>query len=313
MHFYRFDPNKRLYFNPVMHRYTERWQGYGLVNSYDYDLIVIGSSVARYPLKDVEKTYNKKSICVSMSGANFYETSLVVNFSKAQNVVWVCLQEFLQNENIEGDFPLLFYKNSFLKHFSYLLKIDVFFTSLINCYDKINHKMPKANVYDFRYNLYANSSKKKLLEFYEKEIKKNYRINPKQQIKMFEKHIVNTIKNNDKKKFDIIIPPCTILFYKMLLQKGEFKNYLFVRKYMIEQLMLLKNIRIFDMESDISLTKNFDCFSDWWHHNDFIYKKILNYIKIKKNLITNKNIKSHNQSFKQTVENFQISEIMQVS
>ena len=53
MHFYKYDPNKRLFDDPVLSHFTERWQGYGLVKNYPHDLLITGSSVSRFPTKDV--------------------------------------------------------------------------------------------------------------------------------------------------------------------------------------------------------------------------------------------------------------------
>jgi hypothetical protein len=301
MHFYKYDPKKRLFKDPVLMRFMERWQGYGLVKNYPHDLLVIGSSVSRFPVKDVEKTYHLKSLRASMSGGSIQEASIVANQSQAQYIVWIIDQEGLTEEILE-DFPLKWYQKKWNRHFSYLAQSDIFFGSIRNVLDRMMGKMQPAQLETFSTGPAYSYGKKYVLAAYQAYMKETKPLhNAKEKIKIFQKHSMQTIKKYPYRKFDIILPAASIYSYFAFYKQGLFEDYLKIRSTIINELLNFKNVRIFDFESHSDLILDLNEYGDLRHHSIAHYQKMLSLIAQGKNLVTKENVNFLNEKFKTTV------------
>ena len=318
MHFYRYDPTKGIYHDARrklgllewswLAIYIERWQSYGLAHSFPHNFLVIGTSTARFPLSAIDETFRAKSIRANISNANFSEASMVIRESKADRVLFMCNQMFGQDD-AKNIFPTEWYQKVWYRHISYCLKIDMFLASVRYIANRMLGYKNGICPDEFSIESYGTCGKESVLCAY-KDFLKDWRYKTyqelehmfNQRIQKFDSYIVRTLQTSPQKTFYVILPPSHILFHKKHESMKCFDLYMKVRRHIVQSLLSLKNVKIFDMESDTRLTTDFNAYPDMAHHKKSHYLKMLEFIKKGENLITPQNVEIFHQRFEKSVK-----------
>jgi hypothetical protein len=294
---------KPLYFN------DQRYQNPGLARSQDYSLAIIGTSMTDNFLPSyVNNALNSKTVKLSMMGASMYEEKLMVDVvSKAKKADTIILE--LNYFSFRGGttrvtqtgkgFPYYLYENGIMSHLKYLCNPETLLKSyqvLLKHYKGIVHytmveDLEKLNTWYYNskfmkenamkdWNLAQNDLKRADPEEFKWEyLKKNA-----------DKNLIGVIKNNPQVKFILFYPPFSILAHKFLDGRDLFNDEIKLKRYIYDNCIDFKNVKIFDFQDIGEITHNLENYRDMTHYSIEINEYIINSIAKEKHIINSDNI-----------------------
>jgi hypothetical protein len=305
----------------------QRYQLPGMAKNYDYDTIIIGSSMTENFIPSyIKRHLGFNALKLSISGSSTREQYLIANLAmqtgKVKNVIWGIDYFALRGEptrvrDEQGPFPYYLYDQNPLNDIKYLLNIDTTNESINIITGQLRgEKREKTNL-DLLYSwgsltqfgrktvlkLWENTdtSNAQASEEYESDnIKKNLREN-----------VFNLVKNNPHINFYIYHPPYSILqhYYYYKVNRVLFENELYAKKYLFSELGSLKNVKIYDFQQDKNITFNLNNYKDLAHHSEKINDYIINAIAKNNYLVTKDNIDIYLKMLKLETENLKVGEL----
>jgi len=288
-----------------------RYRNGGFAKHFEYDSVILGTSMTEnFTLSKVEKILNfKKVLKLSISGGTAKEQSITlqnaINNKTIKNVLWgLDTFSFIGNpERLmfgKGSFPFYLYDKNFFNDYQYLLSLKVLKESFHILFEYLFQKNKKPildynHMYQWQYKSNENFTLqevqkhwKKRKESFNKHSMKEYTFN-KMKIN-FDTNFGSLIKKYPKIKFTIFFPPYSILTFKSLEEKRLFYEMLKFKKYIIEQLLNLENVDIYDFQIAKNITHNPKYYQDLTHYHKKISRWILHKISKKNYKITKKNM-----------------------
>ena len=111
-------------------------------------------------------------------------------------------------------------------------------------------------------------------------------------------HLLDHIRRNPQIQFDIFLPPYSVYYWCLLSHKKTLEQNLYFRTYLAEELKKLPNVRLHDLQTETSVTENFENYKDITHYSRSINTWILEAIRSGK--YANANIAENNVSLHRT-------------
>jgi hypothetical protein len=301
----------------------QRYQNPGLARNQDYNLAIIGTSMAdNFLLSYVNNAMQNKTVKLSTMGASMYEESLMVNLvTRTKKASKIILE--LNYFSFRGDinrvthtgkgFPYYLYKEDIMKELKYLCNPETLLKSyqvLLMHYKGIMHytmvrDLEKYNTWYYNSN-FAKENVVKDWTFAQNDLE---RANPEEfkweYIKAnADKNLIQVLKNNPQIDFILFYPPFSILAHKFLESRDLFSYEINLKKYIYENLKDLKNVKIFDFQDIESITHNLDNYRDMTHYSIDINEYIIDSIMKEEHLVTEKNINIKLENLINQVENY---------
>ncbi len=313
------------FFTPSCEK-KQRYYNPGFAKHYDYDSILIGSSmVDNFLPSEIKHKLSFNIIKLPIDGASAYENNIMlkcaIETGKVKNV-FLGLDIFTFNGKTtrlqygEGSFPEHLYDNNILNDYKYLLNYNIFIKSykIIKSYlkGKRNNHYNRDNVYYWGKS--GNYGKDILIKEWElKKFNKNYKpINYTYEKfrKSFESNLLYLIKNNPNINFYIFYPPYSILTWIDVFNKNFLEDSLKFKKYIFESTKDYKNVKIFDFQDIKDITFNLDNYKDISHYSPKINSFIIDSVENNVFLITDDNIDYHLKNLRKQVEGLDVSELL---
>ncbi len=212
----------------------ERYLNAGLIKSYDFNSIAIGSSLSENFSNNDISQYLKfnRPIKLCISGSSSYEVYLTLKASLKKNPekILYSINPFMLFSGSEkrlrygeGSFPDYLYKDENWPFFKYLFNLRTFkkslayaykqllleeknlntqnFDSMYSWYSKYQDRFTHNNLID-SYKKFKNNPEMNKLDYQLPNLKKNYHNN-----------LESIVKNNNHVKFVFFYPPKSILFF----------------------------------------------------------------------------------------------------
>jgi hypothetical protein len=295
---------KAQFYKPIYD--NERYLNPGLAKTYDYNQVIIGSSMTEnFLLSDTKEILGfTKPIKFCMSGATAYEIKIMLDSAyqhrKIDSVIYgIDLFSFTGGTTRlfdgEGSLPFYLYDNNRLNDYRYLLSFDTFKFSLDS------FVLPKpAVMFDFN-RMYEWQHKVNEDDFNgtdrRAEWKEKYGFNPDYTKSEFtlkamkaniDTNLIPLIQNHPETTFYLFYPPYSILAFKDMENKGwlstveQFKRHLFI------QLAHYPNVKIYDFQASKEVTCNLDNYKDLLHYHQRINRWMLEEMINEKYLIKDK-------------------------
>lgn len=303
---YHYDPDARLW-SPASDGLAERLQVAGLIRSFPFDEILMGSSmVQNTSLGALKDHFHRRPIRLAMRGSTIAAQSLALESAlakgKVKHVIWGLDQEFFHYDetNRFEHTPVEAFKNSPKLFLSYLLNLRVLAYSLLTLKDRILKKAPLVTLENFgHWDHSFEFSKEIVLSVYENRLKSVKKIDGPCDISLpfqnFQNDVLRLARLYPDVEFSLFFPPYSLAYYKMLyvtdvagyLAHGEF------RRKMMESLVSLPNVKLHDFEIDKKTICNLDNYCDLNHYSREINDRIISLIKTCEFLITEENIEEH--------------------
>lgn len=315
---YTFDPlqliRKADWYYPYFSK-EERFQNPGLIKNYDYDTIILGSSMVRnFSSKYIGEKLNLHPIKLSLSNSNLYEQNLTFNLANSigtvKNVIWAFDTMFgkyfghpgswLPGHNPkQPDFPDYLYAGDMTEYHKYFLNLGLTYQFLKHLVQTYLLRPSKETVEEALDNLNNFHKKVKIgkshtLKKYDKALEFNKK-NPivfteqtdfERLKKQIDEFFIATIKTHPNIKFIIFFPPYSILLQKYYEKFNLFDFEIKIKKYVIDALIHEPNVEIYDFQDDSPITHNLENYSDMTHYSQDINAYMIDCILNKKDLIS---------------------------
>lgn len=305
----------------------QRYQNPGLAKNYDYDTVIIGSSMSENHIPSyVNQKLDVKTLKLSIMGSSIKEqqmiATLAIKTGKVKNMIWVIDYFGLRGDPDRvredyGPFPYHLYDKNPLNDMKYLLNIDtldqVFHVMKVfaGIEERKNPELDKLNTWSDKYSY----NRELVLRDWEKWSKggpvnsgEYELVNVKQNI---DQNILSVVKKYPEVNFYLYYPPYSILQHRFYYDKNPvlFDNELKSKRYIFEQVGELPNVKIFDFQDEKKWTFELNNYKDLAHHNGRLNLLIIDAIAKDKYRVKKNNLEEGLNSLKRQVETLDISKL----
>jgi hypothetical protein len=311
----------------------QRYLNAGLAKNYDYDSIVVGSSMTEnFYADDITKILHFENVIkLPFHGSSiFEEVALIKTATKHKKIKNIIFGFDIYSFN--GDitplnksifFPSYMYDDNFFNDLLYLLNFKVLrksIKSLSNKYDKKKINTQLNSIYNWQQNWQNSFNIKNVLKLYNLK-KNNYNDLTKQQRskffhsfrfdilkKHFDTELLSVIQKNPQTNFYIFYPPYSVLAYKLMLHQNILQDTVEFKKYVFFSLQKYKNVKIYDFQIAKSITNNLHYYKDTQHYNENINKWMLEQIAKDNYLVTQSNIEQYSKKLLTNTKIYKVPE-----
>ncbi len=335
-----YDPLK-IFHKPYKYKnylqYNMRQQAAGIINNWDFDSIVIGSSMLENTSsKEANNFLGGKFVNISMSGSDFWERAIVTKYALNRKIISKIIYSLDYHALIDSrkssksynmsQFNYLYDDNSINDFNAYLndkyLKCIFSFKNKKHCMGhKVTSDRPNAwygsNAHAKRFGGLDNWFKAKnngqikgafsAIVNSTKKIEKGEVVtdkNKNKKIATSKKYLNETIIDYAKKypntEFILIIPPYSRMHNAIDAQynKPKFERVKQSIRYLVDASSRIKNIKVYGW-GDTNYPDDIAHYKDLTHYHYSFNSQMLKYIKEKKGLLTNQNINKYLEVFTQ--------------
>lgn len=277
---------------------NERYQLPGLARNYDYDTVIVGTSMAQnfYP-SYADKVLGGRVLKLAMSGSSAHEQFLILNVAiqtgRVKRVLWGVDQWVFRGppDRVRDDlgaFPYFLYEQNPLGRFWYLFNGTILSQSFDILRDRkrlfgvSDGSVPDAwNTFDKFYEFnrsravgdYFNPLNFKGLGEASMLASTDLAVMEKS----FGANLIDVVRSHPGIAFDIYFPPYSILnakFYSVYAPE-MYRRMIAFQNVMIRKLMSFSNVRLFDFSDVTEITENLDLYKDMGHYNVSVNEWIL--------------------------------------
>jgi hypothetical protein len=312
------------YFRPArlfaaMYSPDSRMQDAGLIQSQQFDTVFMGTSLAiHFRQSDIDRTLGVRSLKLSMTGSNSHEQSFVLDNAMTRHpkrVIWQMDDWIFRNApEIDADvyLPADLYRRNAKGTGSYLfsgamareslwilarsipplepvvarLTTGVIFKFPISRVDDINTLRPDFDVAGF-YNAKAavDAYRRVADPARSANLADGYDYNA--MVKTFERDAIGLIEKNPDVKFDIYVPPYSILQFVAMrdASPATLKIVYDFTAYVFPRLMQFPNVTLHDFRDIKEITHDLGNYGDVIHHSPAVDLKILSWIAERKHVV----------------------------
>lgn len=284
---YAIDPfqffRKPFLFKPIFAK--EMYLNAGLIKNYDFDSIIVGSSMTENFKLDEAKEYLgfEKPIKLTMSGGNMIEYSVLLTMlliKKYKNVLFGL--DIFSLDQKESRLSIYLYDDINLNDLKYVFNFDILKRSIAyliasKLYNSAGSLFDFNLMYQWQHlNTDNDFNECKILEQFKNEtssINLGDSINQEnlymQRVDHFNKLLLKIIKENQDINFYIFYPPYSILTYKAM--NGKNLIYFFrTKEYINNILSNFNNVKIYDFQDRLDIVTNLNNYKDLTHYHQKI-------------------------------------------
>ena len=297
----------------------------GLAKNFDYDSIIIGTSMTQnFSINDFKKILQwQKPIKLSMAGSSAYEQGLTMQTAlRHKNIKNILLGiDFFsyygapnRYKHGEAFFPEYLYDEKLLNDYKYLMSSDTLKRSF-----KVLFSKKDAILYDFSkmYEWHSKTKQKEILKvlhqkwkdrkFFDNEAKESEKKFSLMK-KNFDINIKPLIQNHPNTQFVLFFPPYSILAYKVYEERKQLEEFMRFKLYLVQTLSNFSNVTLYDFQYADKIIFNLQNYYDLYHYNRSINRWMLQQIKQRKYLINSiKKEQEDSKNFIKKVRQFQIN------
>ncbi|MBB6735047.1 copper amine oxidase N-terminal domain-containing protein [Cohnella zeiphila] len=296
----------------------ERYQNPGLAKNWDYDTIIIGTSMTENFLpSQVGEQLGGKVMKLSIEGSTADEhnkiAKVALSTGKVKRVLWG-LDYFSLKSNSADDgynFPDYLYDDKWWNDYPYLFNYSVYQQFFNSIKANLQHLKPQNLEYLYNWNHAVTYGKAKVAKSYaQANVDEVYfglneeTLDVVQQ--SFDDNILSLVKAYPDVEFDFYYPPYSVLRQVVWYNTnpGRFGNQLEMRKWMYEQFASLPNVKLYDFQANSEWTYDLDLYKDLSHHKQDVNSWIAEAIGADdaKYRVTDGNVDSLNAQLKQQAE-----------
>lgn len=316
LHFYR---------RPFLHHTfisNDRYQNPGLIQNYDYDAIIIGTSHSQnFSLESISRVLGWKAMPLAMSGSTAHEQFLVLNKAlqtgKVRDVLWGLDFGAFQAApdrlgNTADSFPLYLYEVTAYSHVKYLLSLD----TLILSAQALGGLGPQS--LETRNTWFQNR------QFSEEQSIRAWRqvqaTRVRTESRRFEQvppttpivnanvlnNLVPALKSHPHVRFHLFFPPFSILACvdDHAFSKDQFPARMDFKRQVVAVIGSLNNCRLYDFEAAQAVTHDLNNYCDHTHYNQRINNFIVEAVARDDFRLSAENSEEHLTAFENSVHDF---------
>ena len=306
----------------------------GLAKSYDYDSVVVGSSMTEnFIISNVESILGfGKTIKFSSGGTTSHELKLVLDVAfkhkKIKNVLYGLDFYAFSGEadrllHGEGSLPMYLYDDNYWNDYKYIFNIDTIKMSLKTAL----LQKSKSKSIELNYNkMFEWQHRYKAKDFNESKILKMWndpqtRFNEGFNIKdftldklkkSFAHNLLPLIEMHPETNFYIFYPPYSILAYIDAKENGSLINVLAFKKYIFSIVSKYPNVKLYDFQMAKDVTFNLNNYRDFTHYHQKINHWMLEQIKMNKHLVNKRNNDELNLQLQMQIKEYKFRKLSSI-
>ncbi|BBH22768.1 hypothetical protein Back11_41130 [Paenibacillus baekrokdamisoli] len=272
--------HKASWYSPVFSS-EQRYQNPGLARNYEYDTIIIGTSMTEnFIPTEVNKALGGNTLKLSIRGStadeHFKIASLALKTGKVKKVLWGLDYFSLKTGDQEaaGPFPTYLYDDKLWNDYKYWFNYSVYEQFFKGIMRELNGTAPQNINYLYNWSHQVSFGKKYVLNAYKKaKVEEAYfglNEEPLDVIKKnFNDHILALVKEYPDVEFSFYYPPYSVLRQSIWKDTNaqRYDNQLAMKTWMFKQFNAHANTRVYDFQSESDWTYNLDLYKDLSHHN----------------------------------------------
>ncbi|UVI30840.1 copper amine oxidase N-terminal domain-containing protein [Paenibacillus spongiae] len=280
LQFYR----KATLYEPIFSN-EQRYQNPGLARNYDYDTIILGTSMTENFLPSVvDKELGGKTLKLSIRGSYAEEqydiAQVAFRTGKVKQVLWGIDYFALKPADLDaqGPYPHYLYDDNFLNDYKYWFNVTPYQELIKGIYKRMtatdNGKRLMGLEYLYNWNYYVTYGKQYAMKFYKKALSEEVRVGMNEEPlevvqKNFSDYIEPLIKANPDVEFKFYYPPYSILRQAVWrdLNVARYEQQLTMKQWMFDQFKKYPNVKVYDFQTEAEWTFNLNLFKDLSHHN----------------------------------------------
>lgn len=286
---------------------NDRWQVASFIYNFSFDTAIVGTSLTQnFSLCNIKEKLGGTAIKLSIAGAMIPEQLLVIDSAiksgKLKKVIWgIDRSYFYSRKDVKDSMPVFLYERRMDAHIKYLANLDILAHSLRILFGKTPTDPQKAlETYNCWWET-AVFSKNIILKLYETTLTEKRKGSDSRYNKREElfSNILTMVHMHPEIEFIFFFPPYSLAHHKKeyhIDQVGYYEDMKF-RKSILEELTKIKNVKIFDFETDLHIVANLDNYKDLHHYSNHVNAYMINCISKHKQLITQENITSSQRNF----------------
>ncbi len=307
---------------------NDRFQNAGLIRSYDYDTVVIGSSITKFLTPDrLKRKLNVKAIRLKINGTSPSEQNIILNTvleHKKIKLVIMSIDDFglKKKGKLSPKFPLYLYDKKITNDLKYLISSNTF---ILSCgIEFLGYKFKEETPYRYgkefvckhektrfkKVNKEKNQNKKNLKsKLKQKKNEKNLKEIKEVMRTNLEKYYLANAKAHPEIEFYFFFPPYasqSYLDYKQEKLEDYISEWFNIKRYLLKRIkeLNLKNVKVFDFQDYFELTDQVLIhYKDFVHYSPFIAEQMLDKIAKNKMLLTESNIEQRINNFTKHINN----------
>lgn len=266
----------------------QRYQNPGLALHYDYDTIIIGTSMTENFLpSEVDKALGGKTLKLSIRGSTADEqykiAKLAIETGKVKRVLWGLDYFALKtgDQDAAGPFPDYLYDDNRWNDYRYLLNYSVYGQFFKGIFKRVTGSAPQSLETLYNWNDSVRFGKKLVLKDYRSAANEEayFGLNeePLDVIKShFETQVLSLAKAHPEIDFIFYYPPYSVLREAVWAATNEarFGNQLAMDVWMFRQFDALPNAKVYDFQTAGEWTYDLDLYKDLSHHNQDVNSAI---------------------------------------
>ncbi|THF79921.1 stalk domain-containing protein [Cohnella fermenti] len=258
----------------------ERYQNPGLAKNWDYDTIIIGTSMTENFLPSiVGKELGGTAMKLSMEGSTADEhnkmAKVALRTGKVKKVLWGLDYFSLKANSYDNSskFPAYMYDDKLWNDYPYLFNYSVYEQFITSIKAKLDGYGQQNLEYMYNWNRMVTYGKDRVAKNYatanEGEVYFGINEEPLDVVqKSFNDNILSLVKAHPEVEFTFYYPPYSVLRQVVWYNTnpGRFESQITMRKWMYEQFSKYPNVKLYDFQAAGEWTYDLDLYKDLSHH-----------------------------------------------
>lgn len=262
---------------------NERYQVGGIARNFQYDNIVVGTSVtANFRASWFDELFGGKTVKLTLPGGSFEEITHVLDMAYEEHdvkrVFWGLDTNLLckdQSQYRETWPDYLYNKNPF-DDVQYLLNKDVVLRQVVNALDSLHWEAVPTIDDLFAWENRFSWGKESVLAVYDRPepvVMMNHSIFDEQLQKNL-RVVTAFVQAHPDTEFYLFIPPYSIVYWDQTMRNGTTEAILHVQQQAMVSLSSLPNVHMYDFMNDGEIVCNLDHYTDPVHYSPAINRLI---------------------------------------
>ena len=302
--------------------YTERYSNPGIAKHYEYDAVMVGSSMIRNTNVDLcDELWECDLVRLPYSGATSYNMTTILDLcfgsdNDIKTVYWELDQFQLTGSATEpiDPLPMYLYRSDHKEDASYLLNLDIFYQyGVKNIKGTLKGVKKSAERREVTLK-YEKPMSEVLAEYDRSEVSEemeDFETSMKPTVDANLDNIERVVKENQETEFVFFMVPFSVLHWDVEVRCGRFDALMDANAYAMERLLKYDNVKIYCYMQEEEIITNMDNYIDITHYGNWINDKITEYVAEDKNRMTVDNYQTTIQNMKDFIHGYDYEALLE--
>lgn len=299
--------------------YDEHYQSDGILRHFDYDTLIIGSSMtSNFKTSQLDALFETNSVKVPLSACTYKElnSNLLRAFAANPNIetVFIGLDGVSTNKDAFGfdlsQYPTYLTDDSLINDVNYLFNKEVLIAGSLRVFTHTlqGKKTTSFDEYDNFMDAHHFGKEYVLLDSGGKRpAQPEQPLSEKDRqliIENIQQNITSLLEEHPNVQFYGFFPPYSMYYFYVKKQLGSLQSTFEIYKTISSQLLQYDNIKLFSFLDELDITANPDIYMDIYHYSEDVNTQMLIWMHEENHLLTKENYIAYWDSLYETINSF---------